>query len=143
MFPLVSIAPLPHLSTQAALATVLSRLPECQLLLVGRWALDVVFAEMVAPVPAQGKDKEKGKDGEKDNDKSDAKDDGKDKNKKAPKFPSNIVFAEPPPTSWVPSDVIKREPRAIDLGRLIRMAPLIRGRGALARPTIDYNRVRL
>lgn len=67
---------------------------------------------------------------------------GESKEQKEPKFPSNIVFAAPPETAWIPREVIKRGPQAIDLRQLIRMKPLIRGRGDFGIPMIDYDLVR-
>ncbi|KAL8278446.1 hypothetical protein RQP46_009136 [Phenoliferia psychrophenolica] len=122
---------------ERALATTFAGLSECQTLLVGRWALDVSFAEMVAPTPSKdkGKDKNKGKEGEDDSESP--------KEKKAPKgpplFPSKIVFIEPPPFAVIHTDVLKREPNAANLSGVVRMIPMIRGRGEFARPKLNYS----
>ncbi|KAK4693307.1 hypothetical protein P7C70_g8952, partial [Phenoliferia sp. Uapishka_3] len=107
---------------ERALATVLSRLPQCQTLLVGRWALDVPFAELIAPTPPKSTD-------------SDSK--SKTKSKIPSSFPAKLIFAEPPGSAIIHSTVLERLPQAIDLSRLIRTVPMISGRGSYPTPTYD------
>lgn len=91
------------------------------------------FAEMIAPMPVKGKGKSKDK----------AKGDGEEKPKEAkgpPLFASKIVFAEPEASAKIHLDVLKREPQGVDLSRVLRTTPMMRGRGAYERPTLDFSR---
>ena len=115
------------------LASVLAGIAECRTLLVGRWALDVTFAEMISPTPR--KIKEKGAD---DDEKKEENSKEKGGLKETPKFPPKLVFVAPPAEARVHSDVLKREPHAVDLSRTVRMKPMVSGRGDFPRPRINF-----
>ncbi|KAM0748938.1 hypothetical protein T439DRAFT_57983 [Meredithblackwellia eburnea MCA 4105] len=106
---------------EQAYALVLSRLPECQAIILGRWALQSSFAEILAPTPQP--EFEEGPNGEK-----------TEKKMPDPKFPTKVCFAEPPEEAVIRRSVLQREPRARNMADTIRMKGMYRGRGAYERP---------
>jgi hypothetical protein len=108
----------PHPCT--ALATVFSRNPACQRLLLGRWALDLPLAETIAPSKA-GVDKVI--------------------------FPRKVLFVEPYDGFYLHPLLRRREPQIIEMQGVLRKFPLNTtvsssgGRGVSLE--IDYSKVRI
>ncbi|GAA5890282.1 hypothetical protein JCM6882_008782 [Rhodosporidiobolus microsporus] len=84
------------LQRQRALATVYSRNPVCQRLILGRWALDLPLAETIAP--SKGAEKVT--------------------------FPHKIVFVEPYTGFYLIPQLRKREPQIVEMEGVLRRHPL-------------------
>lgn len=105
-------------------------MPQCRRMIVGRWALDSAFMELVAPTPKKKAQEDKPKEEE------EVKDKGKGK---AAKLPDNLVFCEPYRTTFISADVRKRQPKLCRLTGLTRELPLRRGLAMYGRPVIDFS----
>ncbi|GAA6026850.1 hypothetical protein JCM8097_005906 [Rhodosporidiobolus ruineniae] len=111
----------PELAQQRlrALAVTFTRNPVCQRLLLGRWALDLPFAEAVAPMKPL-------KPGEK------------------VVFPKKLLFAEPYTGFYLPPQLVRREPQIVEMEGVLRRFPLSavggggKGQGKLL--DVDYSR---
>lgn len=115
----------------SALAAVYCRFDQCRRLILGRWALDLPLAELLAPTTAATANVEKP-----------ANDSESQKGKsKGPKFPPKVQFIEPFPGTWIDSSFRARDPKIVQMRGVIRRIPLRRGMGAYGPPQINFDRV--
>lgn len=98
-----------------ALAFVFSRMASCTRLVLGRWALDLNLAELLAP--------------------SSSNDEGPN----SPVFDDKIRFVEPFLGTYIGPALTRRQPQVVDLPGLLRCTPLRRHRFA-TRPVINRSR---